>query len=1212
MHIKQVIIEGFKSYKDQTVLDPFSPKINTVVGANGSGKSNFFHAIRFVLNDIFTILRQEERQKLLHEGAGHQVHSAYVEIVFDNSDGRFPVDKEEVGLRRSIGMKKDEYHLDKKHITKSEIQNFLESAGFSKANPYNVVQQGKVMAMTTMKEHERLDLLKEIGGTKVYEERRKESLKVMDETSGRRRQIVELVEQLEEKLAELDKERAELAKYQQVDKQRRSLEYTIYDKEVTDTRTKLEQLEEQRQRESEKASKVHEELREAHAQLKRIEREVKQLVGEQTDLSKQRAAVAEEKDAAVRKRAKAELDVKDLEECVKDDAKTRAQCRKDLDALAKEVAAQEAQLAAVKAALEEKEQAEGALAANIAKAKRRLQALYQKQGRSSQFGSAAERDAWIAKEVKQAEETLAKKEASLKTLQEQASLANAQIMELSQEIGDRESQMKEREESIKRCDREYAELVARRDQKANERKELWRAENENEKKVGQLREERNRYERHLNGATARDIDRGLNNVKAFVSSHKIEGVFGVLIELFTCGDHLHTAVEVTAGNSLFHVVVDNDETVNKIVAHLNKTKGGRATFMPLNRLRPGHTDYPTEYGEDVVPMMNVLRCKDRFKPALQQIFGKTVICKDMDVASKVAHSTQLNCVTLDGDQFSKKGTLTGGYHDDRRSKMDAMKGVRDKGKEWEAAKKELDKQKAQLATIDQEVGVLLGEITKMEAKRAHLRDGTDQVRTELLTLQRQEATCRSQLEQKERRVKEAQASLELVRGNINELKAELGSEHMAQLSAEERAELQQLNPDLKRMEEEVVACRTARMEVQAEQTELDTLLSSNLLKRRQELEEQLAKADVEADSATLEARRAEASTVQAEVAKVAERKRELDAQLEEATKKLKELKAEQEKLKEIEDNEGQHVEDEAKVLEQLMAKRAQLQQKKADLEKKIRELGSLPADAFEKYREHSLKELHKLLQKCNGQLKKYSHVNQKALDQYVNFTEQREELARRQAENLRAEEKIKQLIETLDLRKDEAIERTFKQVAKNFREIFAELAPGGRAELVMVKQTPQDAAEEEEEGEEGGPRGGHVMEKYAGVKVRVSFGSGDTMSMKQLSGGQKTLVALALIFAIQRCDPAPFYLFDEIDAALDPQYRTTVAKMLARQANDVVAPAQFIITTFHPQIIDHTNQVYGTSTSNRVSRIDTITKEDALEFINSEENRQKAEANNAA
>ncbi|KAB1226911.1 Structural maintenance of chromosomes protein 3 [Morella rubra] len=221
---------------------PSKTKTDGGVGANGSGKTNFFHAIRFVLSDLFQNLRSEDRHALLHEGAGHQVLSAFVEIVFDNSDNRIPVDKEEVRLRRTIGLKKDEYFLDGKHITKTEVMNLLESAGFSRSNPYYVVQQGKIASLTLMKDSERLDLLKEIGGTRVYEERRRESLKIMQETGNKRKQIIQVVQYLDERLKELDEEKEELRKYQQLDKQRKSLEYTIYDKELHDARQKLAEV----------------------------------------------------------------------------------------------------------------------------------------------------------------------------------------------------------------------------------------------------------------------------------------------------------------------------------------------------------------------------------------------------------------------------------------------------------------------------------------------------------------------------------------------------------------------------------------------------------------------------------------------------------------------------------------------------------------------------------------------------------------------------------------------------------------------------------------------------------------------------------------------------------------------------------------------------------------------------------------------------------
>ena len=174
MHIKTVAIQGFKSYSDRTVVGPFHKGHNVVVGRNGSGKSNFFSAIEFVLSNEFSNLRVEQRCSLLHEGTGPRPINASVEIVFDNSDRRFPVDSDEVSIKRSIGAKKDQFYLNSKLATnKSEVVGLLETAGFSYSNPYYIVKQGQINSIACCSEKERLKVVKEVAGTEVYTEKRK-------------------------------------------------------------------------------------------------------------------------------------------------------------------------------------------------------------------------------------------------------------------------------------------------------------------------------------------------------------------------------------------------------------------------------------------------------------------------------------------------------------------------------------------------------------------------------------------------------------------------------------------------------------------------------------------------------------------------------------------------------------------------------------------------------------------------------------------------------------------------------------------------------------------------------------------------------------------------------------------------------------------------------------------------------------------------------
>lgn len=234
------------SYKEQTVIEPFSPKTNVIVGRNGSGKSNFFAAIRFVLSDAYSQMGREERQALLHEGSGSAVMSAYVEIIFDNSDDRFPTGKEELILRRTIGLKKDEYSLDRKNATKTDVMNLLESAGFSRSNPYYIVPQGRVTTLTNMKDSERLNLLKEVAGTQVYEARRTESLKIMQDTNNKRAKIDESLNYIKDRLAELEEEKEELRGYQEKDRDRRCLEYELFHRTQEALSARLDEIENMR------------------------------------------------------------------------------------------------------------------------------------------------------------------------------------------------------------------------------------------------------------------------------------------------------------------------------------------------------------------------------------------------------------------------------------------------------------------------------------------------------------------------------------------------------------------------------------------------------------------------------------------------------------------------------------------------------------------------------------------------------------------------------------------------------------------------------------------------------------------------------------------------------------------------------------------------------------------------------------------------------
>jgi len=222
---------------------------------------------------------------------------------------------------------------------------------------------------------------------------------------------------------------------------------------------------------------------------------------------------------------------------------------------------------------------------------------------------------------------------------------------------------------------------------------------------------------------------------------------------------------------------------------------------------------------------------------------------------------------------------------------------------------------------------------------------------------------------------------------------------------------------------------------------------------------------------------------------------------------------------------------------------------------------------------------------------KFEHVNKKAIDQFATFTDQLHELEYKRNKIDESRESIQSFIKQVDAQKEETLLQTLQQINQHFQEIFSELVRGGMAKLRMLQ--PDDVIDDDMED----------ADQKRGVRIEVSFTGQNTsfLTMAQLSGGQKTVVAIALIFSIQRLEPAPFYLFDEIDAALDTQYRTAVARLIARDAKN----AQMVITTFRPEIIETADRVYRVYQKNRVSRVECVHRQEAKRVIEEQTRLEK-------
>lgn len=714
-------------------------------------------------------------------------------------------------------------------------------------------------------------------------------------------------------------------------------------------------------------------------------------------------------------------------------------------------------------------------------------------------------------------------------------------------------------------------------------RELWRDDAKLDSVMHNAQSELRHSEQELSHTMDQSTSRGLAAVRDIKKQYNLDGVFGTLAELMEVNDRFRKAVEVTAGNSLFHYVVDNDDTATKVIEILQKKKLGRITFIPLNRVNPRTGNVPK--ANDAIPMIEKVQYDPAYDKAFQQVFGQTIICPSLTIAGQYARSHGVNGVTMDGDRSDKKGAFTGGSSDNRHSRLQAVRNVTKWRDECDTHKARSAEIKRALERKDQEITQAVGSLQKIEQKRSQLENSYGPLRQELRSKMASLDNMKDNLDKKHRAMANIEINFKAVTDQQNAHEAEIASDFKKALTRDEETQLENLNSTVQDLRQQLRTLTSSRSEFESRKTILEIELRENLRPRLDQLKSQ--ELDTEASGGTAKNAKQiqqDLKRITKSVDAIAHKLSETITAIENANTQITNLKTRRAEILTSQSDIAKSIERSQKRMEKSIQKRRILTQQAAEVATKIRDLGILPHGALERYERTKSDAIVKKLHKVNEALKKYGHVNKKAFEQYNNFTSQRDLLEKRRSELTEGQVSIEELITVLDQRKDEAIERTFKQVSREFVGVFERLVPAGRGRLVIQRKATAakgaEQVEEEESGDEGASR--ESVENYTGVGISVSFNSkhDDQQRIQQLSGGQKSMLlppflsfppfslanntglcALALVFAIQQCDPAPFYLFDEIDANLDAQYRTAVANMLhsISEKSSEAGGGQFIV-----------------------------------------------------
>lgn len=1182
MLIKNIIISGFRSYREQLFPDGFSPRVNVIVGKNGSGKSNFFAAIQFVLGKKFANLSPVERKELFHMGSGKTALSVFVEIVFDNSDGRLVIpgrgEEKEVRIRRTVGLKQDDFRVNDRKFSHVEVYQLLESAGFSSSNPYNIVEQGKVSSLVNMSEEARFQLIKDVAGTKVYEDRRDESKKILEDTKGKLVLVDESIQKLEDRLKDLEEDSKELKEFQRLDVEKKNIEYSIFKAELDESRKELEKIDfeyrdylsstnshNKKSNNSESlASANSARLLELNAKLRKLEVE-KSNIEKEMDLVNSKQAITElEVISAVTRKNRAQEERDALN-------KERLQLTQSLNSTSEKLSSGKLKLTSAEKNAELARE-------KVQFCKRSVESLQERRNRASLFKNKKERDTWMLEEITKKRESVKKITGEISYLQRQLTGLEGEICMVQSALKDLSVNSEGTSQEELQRQEELQIVSNKRDDLNHKRRKLWQQIHEQEAIVQGSQERAEFFRQQYERSVRYDIRQGLQSLNELL--HELNDpslsskVHGKLIDLITIEEGFTAAVDITAGNALFNVVVDSFDTSAYLLEQMNKKKKpGRLTFFPLDTCKGETHTIPSN--EEVELLVSKVSAESKFKGVVMEVFGRTAVVGSLKVGMQLLNQLKCDIVTVDGDQIGRKGAFTGGFVDVDRLKLVTYEKQRTASKKYEEERQKFDELCQNVAVVEQNITEVLNSLNALQSSTAAAESSADSYAREKRAMEERLARLQSRREKMEISRAFLQKAISETDTSIAHLEEEAKKDFQSTWTEEDQTQLQSLSESLALQME---ASLQLQNEVLKKETEVQLLEDSisHFTQRILTLDDRIREIGKQQRSAS--SLDVENTAITKEFSILKERLEAIGNEIDTLSKEKGGIEAFLETMNTERISSSKRLEEQRNRLLHIEAKRSNLIQRREEISQKMRRIG-IPPTSDPQYTNQSIAKLMHLLKEVNAKLQNFSHVNRKAADQLSTVVASRNDLKEQRNQLIDELKGIHELLDHLEAEKDQVIERTYKQIQFQFEEVFKELVGSAdcSAQLVLVKPSNFSSSKD-----------------YTGAKMLVSFGGGKGVSeLAHLSGGQKSLVAIALVFAIQRCDPAPFYLFDEVDAALDAEYRMALAKIIKKQS----ANCQFIFTTFKTEMLSIADKVLGIFFHNKVTRIQTISQEEGAQLL---------------
>lgn len=1190
MKLKKIEIYGFKSFADKYEI-PFEGGITAIVGPNGCGKSNVADCVRWVLGEQSAkLLRGSSMQDVIFNGTEKRKSMSYCEValVFDNREKLFPtLDYDEVVISRKLYRSgESEYALNRTPCRLKDITEYLRDAGMGREG-YSIIGQGRVEELLSAKPEDRRAIFEEAAGISKFKARKNEAERKLARTRDNLEKVSLVLDEKGRMLEPLRKQAETAKKWLELREQLKYNEINTYIHQyetASEAKRKIGgRLEGVNEALAYKSSQYEQKIaayNESMYNLNTADKNLESLRNELLELT-----VGMEKQAG---------NMKVLQERISAFENSSARLKNEIDDFLMQKSAAEENIAAALAlkaelikSVEKEEKAENEIKSRFAETAEKItakenEAQFNRQSLLEAMDKLAEIKSNLSRlEAEKAalEQSVASYKANLELMKEEYETENSNFKTLSDQLDKNAESYSNDKEQLKNLISENNELLSQISVLTDKTEALGEKLITAKSRHKILTEMRTAFE----GYTF-SVKNLLNDAKntADVSS-KIQGV---VAQVITMDARFETAIETALGGAMQNIITDNEEDAKWLIDYLKRKKYGRVTFLPLNAIKPRFIDFAYNkflnehgcYGS----ADKLVRYDSKFDRVIKGLLGGTVIVEDMDAAVSLAKNTRygFKIVTLEGDVINPQGSITGG------SKKSDIANIFSHERELKELTELLDKIGAALSRAEIERKAKLTEHETLDVRISDIRQRLHQFEVENAakteSRNKSEKTLgelSSEMKVTEKNCSEALAKLNVIDndlGSVSQLENLISSKTQDTKDSDrkDRQMFDELKKLRDRLQEELTTKKMerARLDNELQNCEEDC--------RRYTESREVCISRIAADKAEIAENEKQSEAIRQAIENTAANESKIDAG------RINEIKIKLGNLDEYKTGLQQTVSQLDADRESLMAELQTLRDNRTKEEmlllKVDEDIEKMQNNIFEQYQltyetclefkdeNFNITEGMPLVSKLRRQMAALGNINVDAIEQSKELSASYEEESAKRDDLIRAEDDMIKIIKDLSAEMLSRFENSFQQIRANFIRIFKELFNGGTADLIL--QDSDDLLE-------------------AGIEIVAQPPEKKLQSITLLSGGEKALTAIAILFAILRLKPMPFCILDEIEAALDDANAGRFAKYLRRFSEDT----QFVVITHRKPTMELADNLYGVTMEEKgVSKIVSVQLSEAV------------------